>query len=53
MKAIVILENAPDCELERAVVEGEDSEAISHAIQDVIDAWILSPGDVIRIVEAA
>lgn len=52
MKIAVILENAPDCELERTVVEVEDGDEADDAISKVIDGWALSVGDTIKIREA-
>lgn len=54
-KVFVILENAPDCELERREVEFEEgddaSENESLAIHDVIETWTLNAGDTIKIRE--
>lgn len=53
-KIAVILENAPDCELERRVLEVRDDEdSIDIAVSDVIDSWTLSVGDTIKIREIA
>jgi hypothetical protein len=56
MKIAIILENAPDCELAREVVEiPDDSDDIGAAVDDAatkaIDGWLLSIGDTVRIVE--
>ena len=51
MKVAVILENAPDCELERVVIEIGDDDEVDNAISNVIEGWMLSVGDTIRIVE--
>lgn len=52
-KVQVILENAPDCELANEIVdvqETDDTETqIDHAVQEVIEGWILSVGDTIKI----
>lgn len=51
----VIFENGLDCELDRTTVDVPDSEspddAVDIAVHDAIENWILSAGDVIRIVE--
>ncbi len=54
MKAIVILENAPDCELDRATVEceGDDEDALSAAIWTHLATWTLHVGDTIKIAKA-
>ncbi len=49
----VVLEGTAG-ELDRKVIRSRSSandEKISNEIQDVIELWILSPGDTIRIVE--
>jgi hypothetical protein len=51
VRVAVILENAPDCELERQVVEVADDDAVDDAVSSVIEGWVLSVGDTIRIVE--
>lgn len=54
MKIKVILENAPDCELDSAILEipGEaEPDDFSEQIKDAIGTWVLSVGDTIRIVE--
>jgi hypothetical protein len=55
-KLVVILENSPDCELERQEVEyeeGEDSTSTTDdAIMEVLEGWTLSVGDTIKIREA-
>lgn len=53
LKAVVVLEGQGG-ELDRAEVEvkrpGDDpGEALSIAIHDAIENWVLSPGDTIRI----
>lgn len=50
-KVAVILENAPDCELDRAQFDLEDDNDLNAAIKGVIDSWVLTVGDTIRIVE--
>jgi hypothetical protein len=56
MKIAVILENAPDCELDRTVLdlpETADGDDIDDAVSEVVGAWILSVGDTIKIREVA
>lgn len=51
--ATIILENAPNSELDRTKVTAPsgDGEALSEAIKTAIGAWTLSVGDTIRIVD--
>lgn len=52
----VILENAQDCELDRTVLNlspEADEDLIDDAVSDVVDSWILSVGDTIKIREVA
>lgn len=51
MKIAVILENAPDCELERQMVDVADEDGIDDAVSQIIEGWMLSVGDTIRIVQ--
>jgi hypothetical protein len=52
-KITVILQNAPDCELDRTVLDVPDSEdpdeAANLAIHQAIAGWCLSVGDTIKI----
>lgn len=51
-KVKVILENAPNCQLDSETLEFEDgAEGVSEAIKDAIFGWELSPGDTIKIIE--
>jgi hypothetical protein len=52
----VILENAPDTELDRTVLDlppSADEGDVDDAISDVISGWMLSVGDTIKIREVA
>ena len=52
VKIAVILENAPDCELERRVIDvPNDDDAINDAVSDVLEEWRYSVGDTIKIRE--
>lgn len=53
MKAVVILENAPDCELDRVEFEYVDQEDVDAKVSSILDGMILSVGDTIRIVDVA
>lgn len=52
-KITVVLENAPECELDRTEIvlpmSDDPDEAANLAIHNAIEKWILSPGDTIRI----
>jgi hypothetical protein len=58
MKIRIILENAPDSELDRREItipddtSGMATERMSNAIKDVLGEWTLTPGDTIKIQEA-
>lgn len=53
MNITVILENAPELELDRVIVNvpasADPDEAANLAIHEAIAGWTLSPGDTIRI----
>jgi hypothetical protein len=54
MRIAVSLENAPDSELERTVLDlspEADSDLIDDAISNVIEGWALAVGDTIKIRE--
>jgi hypothetical protein len=54
MRVAVILENAPDCELHREVVEvpdTADTDAESQAIAEAVAGMTLAVGDTIKIRE--
>ena len=53
MKAAVILENAPDCELERWEFEYSDADEVDEKVSNILDGVIFSVGDTIKIVETA
>lgn len=49
MKIAVILENAPDVELDRAVIDVPEDGDQHVAIEQVLNGWLLSVGDTIKI----
>jgi hypothetical protein len=52
MRIAIILENSPDCELDREVIRVKnDSDVISNAIKVVLEKWTLAEGDTIKIRE--
>ena len=51
MKIAVLLENAPDCELDRAEKEFTDEADIGGWVHDTIADWGLKAGDTIKIRE--
>lgn len=54
MKIAIILENAPDCELDRkelVTTAAHGDERLSNMIKDAIGEWTLGPGDTIKIRE--
>jgi hypothetical protein len=55
MKIAVILENSPDCDLEREtfeVPEGEDfDDIVDDKVTDIIERWPIRVGDTIKIRE--
>lgn len=52
MKIAVILENSPDCELERRELDvPNDDDVINDAVSAVLEDWRYSVGDTIKIRE--
>lgn len=51
-KFAVILENSPGVVLERRECEADSDDAIDDVATAVIESWVLSIGDTIKIVEA-
>lgn len=53
MKVRISLENAPDCELAHQEIFIDDTVDVDDAVSSVIDSWVLSVGDTIKIREVA
>ena len=50
-KAAVVLENAPDSELDRREFEYSDADEVDGKVSSILDGVAFSIGDIIRIVE--
>lgn len=53
MKAAVILENAPDSELDRWEFEYADQDEVNDKVSEILDGVVFSVGDTIKIVAVA